>query len=105
MADTERLFAFRALTFGRMDPTALPGFDENAYVENARFDEIPLADLVEEFALVRQASVRLLKGFADERWDASGVANGRAITVRGLAFVMAGHVRHHLKGLAENYGV
>jgi hypothetical protein len=105
MADTERLFAFRALAFGRMDPTPLPAFDENAYVENARFNEIPPPDLVEEFVLVRLASIRLLQGFAEERWDASGVANGRAITVRGLAFVMAGHVRHHLKGLAENYGI
>jgi hypothetical protein len=105
VADTERVFGYRALVFGRMDPNALPGFDENAYVDNARFNDIPLADLVEEFALVRQASIRLLKGLADGQWAASGVANGRTISVRALSYLMAGHVRHHLNGLAANYGV
>jgi DinB superfamily len=105
VADTERVFGFRVLVFGRGDANELPGFDENAYIEHARFDEIPLSDLVEEFALVRQANIRLLKGLADDAWSASGVANGRRITVRALAFLMAGHVRHHLAGLAANYGI
>jgi hypothetical protein len=105
VADTERVFGYRALVFSRRDATELAGFDENAYVEHARFDEIPLVDLIEEFALVRQANARLLRGLSGEAWDAAGVANGRRITVRALAYLMAGHVRHHLKGFAGNYGI
>lgn len=105
VADTERVFGYRALVFGRLDQNELPGFDENAYVEHARFNEIPLQDLIEEFALVRQANLRYLKGLPAAAWDASGMANGRRITVRALSYLMAGHVRHHLRGLGENYGV
>jgi hypothetical protein len=105
VSDTERVFGYRAFVFGRLDVNALPGFDENTYVQNARFGDIPLADIVGEFAHVRQANIQLLRGLAPACWDASGVANGRTVSVRALAFLMAGHVRHHLKGLAENYGV
>jgi hypothetical protein len=105
VSDTERVFGFRALVFGRGDRSELPGFDENAYVAHARFDEIPLQDLVEEFASVRNANRQLLGGLSAGAWADSGVANQRAITVRSLAYLMAGHVRHHLDGLARNYGI
>lgn len=103
VADTERVFGYRALVFGRRDEKELPGFDENAYVEHARFNDIPLHDLVEEFVLVRQANIRYFQGLPADAWDASGVANGRRITVRALSYLMAGHVRHHLAGFKENY--
>ncbi|HEX4348492.1 MAG TPA: DinB family protein [Vicinamibacterales bacterium] len=105
VADTERVFGYRALVFGRHDQTALPGFDENAYVAHARFNEIALHDLIEEFVFVREANIRYLKGLPSAAWEAAGVANGRRITVRALAYLMAGHVTHHLKGLGTNYGI
>jgi hypothetical protein len=105
VTDTERVFAYRALVFGRRDATELPGFDENAYAANSRAGDIPLADLVEEFALVRGANIRLLAGLPPESWSFAGVANHRSITVRALAFLMAGHVRHHLIGVKERYGI
>lgn len=105
VVDGERVFAYRALCASRGDPSSLPSFDENAYVANASFDERPLADLVEEFVLLRAANVRMLKVLRPEQWRLAGVANGVSNTVRGLAYVMAGHVRHHLRVLAERYGV
>jgi len=105
LGDCERVFGYRAFVFSRLDQTALPGFDENAYVDHARFNETRLADLVEEFILVRQANLRVLKALDDDRWSATGVANNRRITLRALAFLMAGHVRHHVNGLRERYGV
>src|SRR5262245_34882188 len=41
LADGERVFAYRALAFSRLDPAALPAFDENAYVAQARTNEVP----------------------------------------------------------------
>jgi hypothetical protein len=56
LADVERIMAYRALRIARGDATALPGFDENAYVPLAKFDTRSLADLVGELRTVRAAS-------------------------------------------------
>jgi hypothetical protein len=105
IGDGERVFGFRAFSFSRSDKTALPGFDENQYVEKSSFSAMPLADLVEDFTLMRQANLRMLRSLGDAQWDAAGTANGNQVTVRALAFIMAGHVRHHLVVLRERYGI
>jgi hypothetical protein len=96
LIDTERVMAYRALRFARGDATELPGFEQDDYVRSARSDERPLAELVEEFALVRGSSVMLFRGFDGAAWSCSGVANGNRISVRALGAVLIGHVRHHL---------
>jgi hypothetical protein len=105
IGDVERVFGFRALAFSRLDPNPLPGFDDNGYVEQAGYADRPLADLIEDFAAVRTANLRMLKALREEQWAVSGIANGRSITVRAIAFVMVGHVRHHLNLLNDRYGV
>ena len=103
LADTERIMSYRALCVARGDTTSLPGFDENAYVAHARFDERTLASLADDLVLVRQATVRLLVTLNDEELARSGTANGAPITARALAWVIAGHERHHLAILRERY--
>ena len=105
VGDAERVFGFRAFSFSRADRNPLPGFDENDYVANARFNTMPLADLLDEFACLRQANLRMLRSLSDVQWGNAGTANGHAATVCALAFIMAGHVRHHLGILRERYGV
>jgi len=105
IGDGERVFSFRALCFSRADGTPLPGFDENAYVEHAGFRDIPLADLVEEFALLRSANLKMFEALRDAHWSATGTANGKTVSVRALAYVMAGHVRHHLAVLRDRYAI
>jgi len=105
LGDGERVFGFRAFSFGRADATPLPGFDENEYVARASFRTTPLADLVDELLLQREANLLLFRNLAADRWSAAGSANGHRVTVRALAFIMAGHVRHHLGTLRERYGV
>jgi len=105
LGDGERVFGFRALSFSRADPAPLPGFDENAYVAQSSFRTTTLADLVDEFAFQREANLRLLRALPDARWALAGTANGHRVTVRALAFLMAGHVRHHLGVLRERYGI
>jgi hypothetical protein len=96
LIDGERVFAYRALRFARDDGQALPGFDENAYARIGEFDRLQLKDLAEEFAAVRQATLHLFRHLPEEAWARSGVANGSPASVRALAYIMAGHVRHHL---------
>jgi hypothetical protein len=105
LIDSERVFAYRALSFARADPAPLPGFDEQAWLPQAGFDRIPLADLVEEFVLARASHLRMLRRLSPTAWARRGVANQNPITVRALAWVMAGHVRHHLAILRDRYGV
>jgi hypothetical protein len=95
LIDAERIFGYRALRFARRDRTELPGFEENDYVRNARFDARSLGSLVEEFELVRRSHLLFFRGLDEEAWDQSGVANGYPIKVRTLAAVIVGHTSHH----------
>jgi hypothetical protein len=103
--DGERVFAFRALTFSRFDQVALPGFDETSYVDHGHFEPVPLRALADEFVSLRRGNLEMLRRLDDAQWSAGGTANGRHITVRALAYVMAGHVRHHMNLLRDRYGV
>jgi uncharacterized damage-inducible protein DinB len=103
LSDAERIFAYRALRFARGDQTALPGFDENAFVANARFDDRKLASLVDEFAAVRAATVAQFDALYPEEWMRIGTASEKQMSVRALAWVIAGHELHHLDVLKTRY--
>ena len=105
LCDAERVFAYRALAVARGDRTPLPGFDENRWVEVAGFDRQPLAALMAEAARVRGATLSLLGSLGDEELARQGVANGSSISARALAWIIAGHERHHLQVLVERYGL
>ena len=105
LADTERIFAYRALRIARGDATPLSGFDENAYVAAANFARRPLAELAAELRVVRAATVALLGGLDDEALARRGTANGHPLTPRAAAYVAAGHERHHAAILRERYRV
>jgi len=103
ISDTERVFVYRALCFARGDQQGLPGFDENEYVAGARFDDRPLSDHLAELRAVRVATVTFFAGLNQEELLRTGVANQRKYTVRAVAFIIAGHERHHLALLRERY--
>jgi uncharacterized damage-inducible protein DinB len=105
LIDAERIFTYRALRVGRGDRTPLASFDENAYVRTAGSEARTLADLARELDVVRQASVLLFESLPDEAWSRSGVASDREVSLRALAYITAGHSRHHLRILRERYGV
>jgi hypothetical protein len=105
MIDGERVFSYRALRFSRGDETPVPGFEENQYVAASHFDSRPLSSLVDELVLVRQASLALFRGLEPEDWARTGTANNHSVSVRALAFIMAGHVQHHLNILRDRYGL
>jgi hypothetical protein len=105
LTDTERVFGYRALCVGRGDGTPLPSFDENVFTPNSGHDSIPLAELLEEFETVRKGHLLLFRHFPAEAWTRIGVANHLPVSPRAVAYTMAGHVIHHLKGLRDNYGV
>ena len=105
ITDTERVFAYRALSIARGDNTALPGYDENVWADNCAAEKRTLADVVEEFLSVRQSIIHLVKSFDDELLSRKGIANNNSASVIALAFVIAGHELHHLNVLKERYGL
>jgi hypothetical protein len=105
LSDAERVFSYRALRFARADGQPVAGFDENAYVPAGRFNERPIASLVDEFESIRAATVHLFRYLTEEEMARRGIANNNPISVRALGFVIAGHERHHAKLLRERYGL
>jgi hypothetical protein len=103
MTDAERVFAYRAMRFSRGDETPVPGFDENFYVANSTFGARSIGDLASEFEHVRHATVHMLRGLDEAAMTRRGTANGNAVSVRALAFILAGHERHHLEILRTRY--
>ena len=101
VTDTERAFAFRALWFGRGFATPLPGYDQNIAAAGAAADNVPWSAHVEEFRAVRQSTISLFRNMPAEGWTRSGIASDNHVTVRALAFIIAGHVAHHVKILRE----
>lgn len=105
LIDAERVFTYRALTFARADEGPLPGFEENEWAAASNAHHRTLAELVEEFAAVRAASLALFRGLSQAEFARSGKASGHPVSVRGLAYVVAGHERHHVRILRERYGL
>lgn len=105
LSDTERIFGYRLLRIARGDAIPLSGFDENAYVPAGRFDERPLATLLTELHAVRLSTIALVEGLPRESWTRRGLANGKVISARALAYIIVGHVTHHLGVLRERYGL
>lgn len=105
LIDGERVFGYRAFRIGRGDQTPLPGFDEKDYVAASGYHHRDLASLADEFALVRAANLAVFQRFSEEDWPRIGTANGYPISVRALAFIMAGHVEHHVAIFGERYGL
>jgi uncharacterized damage-inducible protein DinB len=105
LCDTERIFSYRLLRIARGDATGLPGYDENAYVPAGHFDERPLPMLLAEFRAVRHSTAALVEGLPAQAWERRGIANGQPISARALAYIIVGHVFHHLGVLHERYNL
>jgi DinB superfamily len=103
VTDSERVFAFRALWFARGFDTALPSYDQNIAVSTANADRILWATHIEEFRRVRLASISLFRNMPLEAWARDGIASDNRFTVRALAYIIAGHLAHHLDRLRERY--
>jgi hypothetical protein len=103
LSDTERVFSYRALRIARGDSTPLPSFDDQAYFPEQRAGDRTLADVVGEWGDVRRATVALFRNLPPHAWDRRGVASDQPVSVVALAYIIAGHLRHHLAVLEERY--
>lgn len=103
LTDAERIFSYRALRFARGDATPLAGFDENSYAPAGEFGDRTLQDLAADLRASRAATIALFRGLPTTALTRGGEANGVHVTVRALAWIIAGHEFHHVTILRERY--
>lgn len=105
LIDTERIMSYRALCIARKERTPLPGFEQDDYVKSGNFDKRSISSLAREFEQVRRATISLFRNLESEAWERTGTANKVSISVRALAYIIAGHELHHKRILKEKYGL
>ena len=101
--DTERVFLYRALWFGRGFSDELPSYDQEIAAAGANADDYSWASHVNDFRAVREATISFFRNLPADGWARSGVASGNQVTVRALAYIIAGHLAHHIAVLKEKY--
>jgi len=95
LVDGERIFGYRLLRIARGDTTPLPGFDEDFFAEASEERPAPLADIIESFESLRRANILLIRNLPAAGWSRMGIMSGSPTSARALAFILAGHIRHH----------
>jgi len=103
VCDTERIFAYRALRISRGDRTPIEGFEQDDYVRNGPFQSRPLAERIEDYIAIRRATLTLFRNLDEQAWLRQGIANKNEVSVRAIAYTIAGHELHHRRILEEKY--
>jgi len=103
VTDTERAFAFRVLWFARGFESPLPSYDQSIAAAGADADSVSWAAHIEEFRQVRLSTISLFGNLPQEAWMRTGIASDNRFTVRALAFIIAGHLAHHVRIIRERY--
>lgn len=103
VADAERVFAYRALRFSRGDQAPLAGFDEKPWVPESGAAVRTLKSVASELSAVRGATLALIGSLTQAQAMRHGVASNVEVSVRALAFLIAGHEAHHVRILKERY--
>jgi len=101
--DDERIYAYRALRIARNDKTELPGFEQDDYVPYSRANERSLKNILNEYATIRKATITLFENLDEAAFLRTGIANGHIVSVRALAYHIAGHELHHMNVIRERY--
>jgi hypothetical protein len=103
LADSERVFAYRALRFGRNDKTVLSPFEQDDYIAAGNFNNRSIDSLAKEFRLIRESNIELFKSFGKKELERHGFSGKTEFTVESLLYIIAGHEIHHIKIIKEKY--
>ncbi|MBC2840626.1 DinB family protein [Robiginitalea sp. SC105] len=101
--DTERVFQYRALRFGRKDATPLPGFEQDEWIWASPAGKWSAERHLEEYQAVRQATLSLFRDFSREDLSWKGTASGKPMSLGAIGFIICGHQRHHRNIIRERY--
>lgn len=105
LADTERVFGYRALAFSRGDRQPIPGMDQDLWIEAGRFDKLTMSEVLDDFVAIRESTRTLFGNLSEEQWQRRGIASDLPFQVGAIAWIIAGHEIHHRGVLEERYGL
>ncbi len=101
--DVELVMAHRAFRISRGDKINLPGFDHNAWAQNAEVGHKSLSQMIMELKTARSVTLMHYKDLDEEALNTKGSVSENAVTVRGLGYILVGHLKHHVNLFKENY--
>ena len=105
LADMERVLSYRALRIARADRAPVSGVDQNQYVANSYANQRSIADLRTELSALRAGTIALFASTPSSVWPSLDVIEGDPVSLRALAYIIAGHDLHHLQQLADRFGI
>lgn len=105
LIDTERVFSFRLLSFMRADRIALPGFNQDFWMEEVQVTDRTIKDLLKEWKAVRDNTLFLLAQCTEPQSRYVGMASNWKVSVRAYFYIIIGHQLHHMQVLKVRYGL
>lgn len=103
ITDHERIMVYRALRFSKKDKTVLPGYDQDLYVDNSGFDELPFSFFLSDFKNVRNATNSFIASLSPEKLKLTGTAWKYELAISDLLKTTIGHELHHFEVLKQKY--
>ena len=103
LIDVELVMANRAFRISRMDETDLPGFDHNAFAEVADVSDKSLSSLCKELIQVRDVTNMHFRHLNEQALMHRGTVSGNTVSIRGLGYIIIGHIEHHINIIKERY--
>jgi hypothetical protein len=103
MIDTERVFAYRTLSFMRADRIGLPGFNQDFWMEQVDVSNRTIKDLLKEWKAVRDNTIFLCQQCTEAQSQFVGTASNWKVSVRAYFFIIVGHHLHHVGVLKTRY--
>lgn len=97
MIDCEKVFGYRAHRFACNDLRPILGMEQNDFVDNLDYDLPLLSDMAIELKCSRRSNLLFFKRIPENAWSRTGVADGNTISVRAIAYILVGHIIHHLE--------
>ncbi len=105
LIDCERIFSTRMLRVAVGDETPMPGMKQDIYVANLDYENVSMADLLDEFCHQRNSNVLLAKRLTTESLARRGTADGNEISAKANLYVLAGHVVYHIEKVKGRLGI
>jgi len=103
ITDHERIKMFRAFLMSRNEQVELWGYDQNFLVNNSRFNELTMRQLITDYKNVRQASISFVKSLSKNQLQLKGFAGEYKITLEDFLKSIIGHEYHHVKIIKNRY--
>ena len=103
ITDHERIKMFRAFLMSRKESVELWGYDQNALVDNSRFDELTLKELRTDFLNVRKASKSFIGTLSKSQIEIKGMAREYEVSLDSFLKSIIGHEIHHINIIKERY--